>query len=100
MVNITQPQRAGGRGEPGRSHRTALRPAVGYLRASSFMWQFLYFLPLPHGHGSFRPTFAPTFRIGSGFFASPPVFVLCSAASACAERAWAAEIADCCVARA
>ena len=23
--------------------------------------QFLYFLPLPHGHGSLRPTFLPSF---------------------------------------
>ena len=33
-------------------HRMAARP--GFTAA----WQhFLYFLPLPHGHGSFRPTF-------------------------------------------
>src|SRR5215218_2239069 len=25
-------------------------------------WHFLYFLPLPHGHGSFRPTFGPSCR--------------------------------------
>ena len=31
------------------------------------MWQFLYFLPLPHGQGSLRPTFSPRLRIGSGF---------------------------------
>ncbi len=24
------------------------------------MWQFLYFLPLPHQHGSLRPSFVPT----------------------------------------
>src|SRR5436305_14867669 len=38
-------------------HPTALR-----------MQQFLYFLPLPHGHGSLRPTRSPRLRIGSGFF--------------------------------
>ena len=41
------------------------------------MWQFLYFLPLPHGHGSLRPTFSPRLRIGSAFFVSPPAFVAC-----------------------
>ena len=25
-------------------------------------WHFLYFFPLPHGHGSLRPTFAPSCR--------------------------------------
>jgi hypothetical protein len=29
-------------------------------------WQCLYFLPLPQGHGSLRPTFFSTFT-GSGF---------------------------------
>ena len=38
------------------------------------MWQFLYFLPLPHGHGSLRPTFV-VLRIGSGFFVASPAFV-------------------------
>jgi len=28
--------------------------------------QFLYFLPLPQGQGSLRPTRCPTLRIGSG----------------------------------
>ena len=27
--------------------------------------QRLYFLPLPHGHGWFRPTFRPRFPIGA-----------------------------------
>src|SRR5262249_28493573 len=31
------------------------------------MQQFLYFFPLPHGHGSFRPTLAPRLRMGSAF---------------------------------
>src|SRR5579883_1575484 len=30
--------------------------------------QALYFLPDPHGQGSFRPTFFPTLRTGSRFF--------------------------------
>src|SRR3989442_15314527 len=25
-------------------------------------WHFLYFFPLPHGHGSFRPPFSPVRR--------------------------------------
>src|SRR5205085_6010933 len=53
------------------------------LPASIFMWQFLYFLPLPQGHGSLRPTFAPTLRIGSAFFFSPAL-VCIPAASSCA----------------
>ena len=32
------------------------------------MWQFLYFLPLPQGQGSLRPTRWPRLRMGSGFF--------------------------------
>ena len=34
------------------------------------MWQFLYFLPLPQGQGSLRPTRWPRLRIGSGFSVS------------------------------
>ena len=30
------------------------------------MQHFLYFLPLPHGHGSLRPTFDVTDTIGFG----------------------------------
>ncbi len=29
-------------------------------------WHFLYFFPLPHGHGSFRPTFGSSRRIVFG----------------------------------
>ena len=36
----------------------------GILANTSMYGQFLYFLPLPHGHGSLRPTFGPTL-IGS-----------------------------------
>ena len=32
---------------------------------ASFPWQFLYFLPLPQGQGSFRPTFGLARRYGS-----------------------------------
>jgi hypothetical protein len=32
------------------------------------MQQTLYFLPLPQGHGSLRPTFSARLRIGSFFF--------------------------------
>ena len=35
-----------------------------------FPQHFLYFFPLPHGHGSFRPTFFP-FRTVGGFGGSP-----------------------------
>src|SRR5271165_1677105 len=76
------------------------RVVSSYFLASSFMWQFLYFLPLPHGQGSLRPTFAPTLRIGSVFLASPPVFVVCSAASVSAWRDCKAEMAADWVARA
>jgi hypothetical protein len=31
--------------------------------AESLPWHFLYFLPLPHGQGSFRPTFGCSRRI-------------------------------------
>jgi hypothetical protein len=27
-------------------------------------WHFLYFFPLPHGHGSLRPTFGPARTTG------------------------------------
>src|SRR5262249_12985902 len=45
------------------------------------MQQFLYFLPLPQGHGSLRPTFWLRLRIGSCFLPSPPALVVpcCSA---------------------
>ena len=39
------------------------------------MWQFLYFLPLPHGHGSLRPTWSSRLRIGSVFFGASLAFV-------------------------
>src|SRR5439155_9403010 len=39
------------------------------------MWQFLYFLPEPHGHGSLRPTRSDVLRIGSGFLSDWAPFV-------------------------
>src|SRR4030095_2951276 len=35
-------------------------------------WHFLYFLPLPHEHGSLRPIRGPLFRIGLAVSSSPP----------------------------
>jgi hypothetical protein len=42
-----------------------------YIYTVSLPWQFLYFLPLPHGQGSLRPILGPTF-IGSCFTAILP----------------------------
>ena len=42
------------------------------------MQQFLYFLPLPQGQGSLRPTFCSRLRIGSSFLsASVPAMAAC-----------------------
>src|SRR5262245_29648795 len=35
-------------------------------------WHFLYFLPLPHGRGSLRPTFGSSRRTGRARASSPP----------------------------
>src|SRR2546423_15671711 len=35
-------------------------------------WHFLYFFPLPHGHGSLRPTFGSSRRMVFGTASSPP----------------------------
>src|SRR5262245_22114420 len=43
-------------------HRLAISLVAHVLLptpSSMGMWHFLYFLPLPHGHGSFRPTRGP-----------------------------------------
>ncbi len=37
--------------------RAAHRSRRARSQASARPWQCLYFLPLPHGHGSLRPTF-------------------------------------------
>ena len=46
------------------------------------MWQFLYFLPLPHGHGSLRPTFSVRLRIGSFFFSDAALVDVASPSAA------------------
>src|SRR5271165_6384729 len=50
-----------------------------YYPTAFRMQQFLYFLPLPHGHGSLRPTFSLRLRIGSGFLS--PFWLLLMAAT-------------------
>src|SRR3954471_16428758 len=35
-------------------------------------WHFLYFFPLPHGHGSLRPTFGASWRTVLTAASSPP----------------------------
>src|SRR5580765_1221955 len=35
-------------------------------------WHFLYFFPLPHGQGSFRPTFGSSRRTVATLASSPP----------------------------
>src|SRR5262249_52733551 len=51
------------------------------------MWQFLYFLPEPHGQGSLRPTFWPRLRIGSVTFTSPVEALVLWSAWACIRGA-------------
>src|SRR6202035_3513444 len=53
------------------------KPQAAYLTALR-MQHTLYFLPLPHGHGSLRPTFSARLRIGSDFLS--PFWLLVSAA--------------------
>src|SRR3954468_20765049 len=43
--------------------------SMGYV---SCPWHFLYFLPLPHGHGSLRPTFGWSRRTVLTPASSPP----------------------------
>jgi hypothetical protein len=40
-------------------------------RYATLPQQFLYFFPLPQGHGSFRPTFGIERRIGRSIETSP-----------------------------
>ena len=47
----------------GGRHFKNLRESLSY---TPLPWHFLYFLPLPQGQGSFRPTFVSTFT-GCGF---------------------------------
>src|SRR5436305_7661058 len=44
------------------------RPTIYAIRPQ----QFLYFFPLPHGHGSLRPTFGSSRRTGLIAASSPP----------------------------
>ena len=44
-------------------------------------WHFLYFLPLPHGHGSLRPTFGPDRFVGFDLEVSEPSGPLVTARS-------------------
>lgn len=41
-------------------------------------WHFLYFLPDPHGQGSFRPTFSPVTRGPLPFVLGAPAARACS----------------------
>src|SRR5580698_5355696 len=57
-------------------------PAVSQPSAVSQLyslapWHFLYFLPLPHGHGSLRPTLGPRLWIGSTTVTVGPVPSTC-----------------------
>src|ERR1700730_5782132 len=52
---------------------------LGYPMPDNAPWQFLYFLPEPHGHGSLRPIFrSPRTNVpggswaGGGAIGSPP----------------------------
>src|SRR5262249_7318248 len=87
-------KKAGRRGGPHRIFSLFLVFLVSFvvsrLHAVWRMWQFLYFLPLPHGQGSLRPTLAPRLRIGSVTFSPWPLFVVCCAAAACADSVGAA----------
>src|SRR5437763_879799 len=77
-----------------RSERFERPERSGYAAAP---WHFLYFLPLPHGHGSLRPTFgssrrtvlitsSPPVRAACGLWLSPP-YDACLAEADEAERA-------------
>src|SRR5262249_16789371 len=46
--------------------------ALHYICHAAAPWHFLYFLPLPHGHGSFRPTFGSSRRTVLTSASSPP----------------------------
>ena len=54
------------------------------------MQQFLYFFPLPQGHGSLRPTRGLLLRMGSGF--SVPLHVVDGRLLLLADRRWAAAL--------
>ena len=56
------PQRTPAARKPGTAQRSSARHAALGRRPLSAPQHFLYFLPLPHGHGSLRPTFARAAR--------------------------------------
>src|SRR5262249_2132744 len=43
-----------------------------YVCHAAAPWHFLYFFPLPHGHGSFLPTFGSSRRTVFTAASSPP----------------------------
>jgi len=51
--------------------RTIILADGGEFAQLSFPWQCLYFLPLPQGQGSLRPTLGRARSCGIGFFSSP-----------------------------
>src|SRR5207302_5804436 len=59
-------------------HETGVRP----LFQACAPWHFLYFFPLPHGHGSLRPTFGSSRRTVFGTASSPPTRGGCCAPDA------------------
>src|SRR5205809_5635251 len=72
------------------------RPTIYAVRPQ----QFLYFFPLPHGHGSLRPTFGSSRRTVLGVASSPPTRGGCCARGgpnglACAARARLPPTTDC-----
>src|SRR5437879_479879 len=72
-----QPEEKSGESRVDRSRNSAYRrktpekstiiPSPHHQTAACLIWQFLYFLPLPQGQGSLRPTRSPRLRIGSSF---------------------------------
>ncbi len=88
---LATPRRKSGESRVDRSRNSAHRrktpekstiiPSPHHQTAACRMWQFLYFLPLPHGQGSLRPTRSPRLRIGSGFLS--PCWLLAMAACCC-----------------
>lgn len=50
---------------------------ISFLVISYFPQHFLYFSPLPHGHGSFRPTFLPFLTVVFLFGTPSPPVVSC-----------------------
>src|SRR5262245_908193 len=108
QIDVAEEWRTAFEGEKEPTHRLHLmRGEPLFLRrppypAACRMWQFLYFLPLPHGQGSLRPTFSPRLRIGSGFLSPlwlPAIAALCwlamlASLSAPAAVSWVVDSID------